>query len=171
MVSKRRRTDDEDDLALCLGVPRPASYSEPEETDELGRVVPPQNTTPAIRAARRIARSNRRLLRRARNQAPRGQDEEGYSTDGSLPSADADDFRIALGKMEGRKVDVLADVRANEFRDPRMGLGKWFGEWRQAYEESYVGAWGGLGLVAAWEFWGRLEMVGWDPIEVRLNRA
>jgi GC-rich sequence DNA-binding factor len=167
MVSKRRLADDEDDIAVFLGVPPPVLSSESEETDELGRVVPSQNTTPAMRGARRAARSNRRLLRRAKNQAPRGQ-EEGYSTDGSLPPADADDFRTALGKLEGRQEAVLSDVRADEFRDARAGLARWFGEWREVYEESYVGAWGGLGLVAAWEFWARLEMVGWDPLEVRL---
>ena len=55
---------------------------------------------------------------------------------------------------------MLSDVWANKFQDPQMGLEKWFGGWRQVYEESYMGVWGGLGLVTAWEFWGRLEMVG-----------
>ncbi|KAF8510864.1 nineteen complex-related protein 2-domain-containing protein [Gautieria morchelliformis] len=164
MISKRRRIDDEDDVALFLGVPPSISPSDSvEETDELGRVVPSQNTTSALRASRRLARSNRRLLRRAQNQAV--QEDEGYSTDGSLPSADANDFRTAMTKLDERKVSVLSDVRADEFRDPQMGLAKWFGAWRELYEESYVGAWGGLGLVAAWEFWCRLEIVGWDPID------
>ena len=168
MLCKRRRLDDEDDIALFLGVPASEQPSDAvEETDEMGRVVPSQNMTPATRISRRSARSNRRLLRRARNQAAREED-EGYSTDDSLPPADADDFRTAMIKLNQRKENVLSDVRADDFRDPQLGLGKWFGEWREMYEESYVGAWGGLGLVAAWEFWCRLEMAGWDPIEVSL---
>ncbi|KIJ54945.1 hypothetical protein M422DRAFT_24809 [Sphaerobolus stellatus SS14] len=163
MISKRRRLDDEDDVALFLGAPPPPP--EPEQVDELGRTIPSQNNITAIRISRRSARANRKLLRRARNQARESEGEDGYSTDGSLPPTDADDFRIAIQKLEVRKEAVLADVRADDFRDPQLGLAKWFGEWRKAYEDIYVGAWGGLGLVAAWEFWSRLEMVGWDPIQ------
>ena len=166
MISKRRRLDDEDDVALFLGVPATSPPDSVNETDELGRVVPSQNMTPALRAPRRTARSNRRLLRRARDQVAQDED-EGYSTDSSLPEADADDYRTAMVKLNQRRDGVLSDVRADDFRDPKLGLAKWFGEWRELYEESYVSAWGGLGLVAAWEFWCRLEVVGWDPIEVR----
>lgn len=63
----------------------------------------------------------------------------------------------------------MGDVRAEGFRDPKVGLAKWFGEWRGQYEDIYVGAWGGLGLVGAWEFWGRLEIVGWNPFQVFLS--
>lgn len=167
MISKRRRLDDEDDIALFLGIPLSASTSDAvEEMDELGRVVPSKNTTPAMRTSRRLARSKRRLLRRAQSQA--AQEDEGISTDSSLPPADADDFRTAMMQLDQRRVGILSDVRADEFRDPQLGLAKWFGEWKTLYEESYVGAWGGLGLVAAWEFWCRLEILGWDPIEVGL---
>jgi GC-rich sequence DNA-binding factor len=166
MASKRRRLDDEDDIALFLGVPPPAPPPDSvEETDELGRVVPSKNAIPVLRTARRLGRSNRRLLRRAQNQASREED-EGYSTDGSLSPADADDFRAAMAQLDQRREGVLSDVRADDFRNPQLGLAKWFGDWRALYEESYVGAWGGLGLVAAWEFWCRLEILGWDPIEV-----
>ena len=151
MISKRRRIDDEDDVALFLGIPPISSPDSTKEIDELGRVVPSQNVTPALRASRRSARSNRRLLRRAQNQEAQEED-EGYSTDGSLLSSDADDFRTAMIKLNQRREAVLSDVRADDFRDPRLGLGKWFGKWREMYEESYVGAWGGLGLVAAWSF-------------------
>ena len=93
--------------------------------------------------------------------------EEGYSTDSSLPPSKADDFKLAVAELQGKVGDILSDVRAEGFRDPRMGLGKWFGEWRDQYEDIYVGAWGGLGLVGAWEFWARLEIVGWNPFKVR----
>lgn len=162
MISKRRRLDDEDDIVIFLGLP--PSTSRETDMDELGRTVP-QTTTAAMRVSRRAARSHRRLLRRAPNQSQ--PTEEGDSTDGSLTPASADDFREAIHKLEVRKKDILADVRAEDFRDPQVGLAKWFGEWRAMYEASYVNAWGGLGLVAAWEFWSRLEMVGWDPLEVK----
>ncbi|KAF8517432.1 nineteen complex-related protein 2-domain-containing protein [Hysterangium stoloniferum] len=165
MISDRRKLDDEDDIIVFLGLPPVAkTLANIEVIDELGRTIPSNNTVKATRVSRRNARSNRRVLRRARNQAQK-QEEDGYSTDGSLPPTDTDDFRMAIAKLEERREAILSDVRADEFRDPQAGLAKWFGEWRAIYEESYVGAWGGLGLVAAWEFWCRLEMVGWDPIE------
>jgi hypothetical protein len=62
--------------------------------------------------------------------------------------------------------DILSDVKVNEFKDPSVGIGQKFAEWRERFEDSYQGAWGGLGLVGAWEFWARLEMLGWNPFEV-----
>lgn len=134
-----------------------------EEIDELGRVIPSANPT-VIRRERMSARNTRRLLRRAK--ANKREDEEGYSTDASLPSSDAADFEVAIQKLLEKRKDVLADVRAKDFKDPGLGLSKWFGEWRQRFGDSYTGAWGGLGMIAAWEFWTRLEILGWDPIEV-----
>lgn len=168
MVSKRRRLDDEDDIALFLGIPPPSP--QPEKMDEFGRIISSSNSAdPSVRASRRTSRLNRRLLRKNRSQSVSTDsqtDDDGYSTDGSLSPSDANDFRLAIDKLKQRRKGVLSDVRAEEFRDPQLGLAKWFGEWRREYEDSYVGAWGGLGLVAAWEFWGRLEMVAWDPIAV-----
>src|SRR5262245_19383287 len=43
------------------------------------------------------------------------------------------------------------------------GLGLEGELWRKLYED-----WGGLGLVGAWEFWMRLELLGWNPFEVSL---
>jgi hypothetical protein len=40
--------------------------------------------------------------------------------------------------------------------------------WEQ-YSDSYVGPWGGLSVVSVWEFWVRLEIVGWDFIKVCLT--
>jgi GC-rich sequence DNA-binding factor len=150
MIKRRRKQDDEDDLTLFLG-------ELPQQPEE------PSLLTLQERRAERI---QRRLQRRRANPPP-GALEEGYSTDSSLPPSKADDFELAVTELQGKVGDILSDVRAEGFRDPRMGLGKWFGEWRDQYEDIYVGAWGGLGLVGAWEFWARLEIVGWNPFKVR----
>jgi GC-rich sequence DNA-binding factor len=76
------------------------------------------------------------------------------------------DYQSALERITNDGRDLLSDVRAAEFRDPSLGLAKWFGEWRGRFGDSYTGAWGGLGLVGAWEFWVRLELLGWNPLEV-----
>lgn len=164
MISRRRKADDEDDLAAVFGDLPTSALQQTELTDDLGRIVPSAN--PAVaRRDRKSARNTRRVLRRARQNKP--QTEEGYSTDSSLPPSDATDFNAAMEKLLARRNDILADVRAKDFRDPSSGLGKWFGEWRGRFGDSYTGAWGGLGMVGAWEFWTRLEIVAWDPLEVR----
>lgn len=56
-------------------------------------------------------------------------------------------------------------MKAKDFLDPNLGLAKWFGEWRGKFGETYTGAWGGLGMVGAWEFWTRVEILAWDPLE------
>lgn len=164
MVQNRRKADDEDDLSILLGT-LPVASQQAELTDELGRVIPIANSG-AARRDRMSARKARRLLRRAKQN--KSQKEEGYSTDSSLPPSDAADFETAIGKLLERRNEVLADVRAKDFRDPGVGLSKWFGQWRERFGDIYTGAWGGLGMVGAWEFWTRLEIVGWDPLEVRL---
>ena len=146
IVARRRKAEDEDDLSLFLGrIPQPASEEPPQQERS---------------AARLIRRTHRRQV---------GADlaaEEGFSTDLSLSSDQEDDFQLAITKLKEKAEGVLSDVRAGEFRDPSQGLGKWFGEWKDKYEDIYVGAWGGLGLVGAWEFWARLEIVGWNPFQV-----
>lgn len=168
LVSKRRERDDEDDLEVLFGV-LPIlpgrKDGEEEQVDELGRAVPQANPTVA-RKERLSAREARRMYRRARSQGQT--QEEGYSTDGSLPPSDATDYDLAIEKLLEKGRDVLSDVKVKDFRDPMVGLGKWFGEWREKFGDSYTGAWGGLGMVGAWEFWTRLEVLGWDPIEVCL---
>ncbi|KAI0754740.1 GCFC-domain-containing protein [Daedaleopsis nitida] len=161
MIAQRRTAEDIDDLTLFLGTP-PSLLAAADETDELGRVIPSANS-PTARANRNAAREARRIRRRASSQ--RQVEEEGYSTDASLPSGDAEDYRIAMGKLLADGKDVMADVKANEFKDPDMGLAKWFGEWRTKFSDIYTGAWGGLGMIGAWEFWVRLEMLGWNPLE------
>ncbi|KAF8073909.1 nineteen complex-related protein 2-domain-containing protein [Lyophyllum atratum] len=161
LISNRRRLEDEDDLSVIFGVLHITPPTEPdvEETDELGRTVP--KPSPAVmKRERREARLRRRQLRL--QQKPKTEEEEGYSTDSSLPQHDQSDYISALKSLATRTKDVLADVRAAEFIDP--GKGRW-SVWREKYAESYVGAWGGLGVVSVWEFWVRLETVGWDCIE------
>lgn len=166
MISERRRLDDEDDLSLFLGSLPTPPLDDAMEVDEFGHAIPLANPT-AARQDRIAARIGRRLGRRALPSQPKpigSADDEGYSTDSSLPAADNTDLSAALTRLSTSAQAILADVRAKEFKDPSMGLGKWFGEWRSKYADIYTGAWGGLGLVGAWEFWVRLELVGWDPI-------
>jgi len=161
MLAKRRREDDEDDLVLFLGqsaIPPPLTTDGTE---------PPAPPTAQERGERRLARTIRRSARRTRG-VQRAEDEDGYSTDGSLPDDEAADYAAALEDMEKRRRAVLADVEAPEFRDPNLGLAVRFGEWRTTYADNYRDAFGGLGMVNAWEFWARLEVVGWTPLEVRL---
>lgn len=164
MIEKRRRQDDDDDLATFIGLlPITPSTSEPEETDELGRTIPKPNPANEHRQ-RRVERTARRQLRSSRRtKPPLDEDEEGYSTDASLAAPDASAYTAAMQDLASRRKGVLADVKAEEFKDP--GKGRW-SVWREKYSDSYIGAWGGLGVVSVWEFWVRLECVGWDCIEV-----
>jgi hypothetical protein len=164
IIAKRRRLDDEDDLAIFLGSPPRVMEAEPE-LDELGRASASPNPSmlrPQRRAARKARRAER-LQTRPRTVAASGE-EEGYSTDDALAPNDTDDYVRALADLGDRARDVLADVRAPEFRDPVRGVAHWFGEWRARYQDMYTGAWGGLGAVGAWEFWARLEILGWEPL-------
>lgn len=165
MISQRRRADDEDDLSLFLGSLPTPPQPDVEEVDELGRTAPRANPA-AARRDRIAARTARRSRRRATSTSQSQKDaEEGYSTDSSLPPSDKADLNTALNKLSTSARDILSDVRAEEFKNPSLGLGKWFGKWREKFGDIYTGAWGGLGLVGAWEFWVRLEIVGWNPID------
>lgn len=161
MIDQRRRADDSDDLATFLGHLPVEQPTEPdaEETDG-GRVVPRPNPV-TLKRGRREARIRRRQARQRKLE----EEEEGFSTDSSLSLPEASDYANALKSLAVQTKGVLADVRAEEFLDP--GKGRWR-IWREKYADSYVGAWGGLGVVGVWEFWVRLEMVGWDCVEVRL---
>ncbi|KAH7927764.1 hypothetical protein BV22DRAFT_1006330 [Leucogyrophana mollusca] len=165
MVSQRRCADDADDLSLIFGSPSTAPSSEPEEVDDLGRVVP-RTSADSMRRERRAARLIRHQHHQARSALTRTEEhEDGYSTDSSLPPSDAADYQTAMRRIATDGQGVLSDVRAEEFKDPSLGLSKWFGEWRSRFGDSYTGAWGGLGLIGAWEFWVRLELLGWNPLE------
>ncbi|KAG6902530.1 hypothetical protein C0995_015348 [Termitomyces sp. Mi166 len=157
MINKRRRLDDEDDLSTIFGSLPLLPESEAEETDELGRAVP-RPSPAAQKRERREARERRRAARSPK----KTEEEEGGSTDSELEPHDQSAYQDALESLKARTKDVLADVKAAEFIDPAKG--RW-GTWRSKYTESYVGAWGGLGVVSVWEFWVKLESVGWDCIE------
>ena len=165
MVSGRRHADDLDDLSSFLGSLPVVPHTEAEELDELGRVVPRSNPT-AARRDRQYARATRRSRRQGSGRRFTTESEDGYSTDASLPSSDAADYQLALEKLSQKRNDVLSDVRAGDFKDPNLGLSKWFSEWREQFGDIYTSAWGGLALVGAWEFWARLELIGWIPFEV-----
>ena len=170
MVAQRRKAEDEDDLAKFFGTP-PSLYAAEDAVDELGRAIP-SAASPAARQARLAARQTRRALRKqaqAQKHAA-ADDEEGFSTDATLAPADEEDYRTAMGRLLADGKALMDDVRAEEFRDPAAGLARWFGEWRAKFADVYTGAWGGLGMVSAWEFWVRLEMLGWNPLEVRRLR-
>ncbi|KAJ9107743.1 hypothetical protein QFC21_001204 [Naganishia friedmannii] len=181
MITTRRQGDDEDDVALFLGVaPAPSDggaatgngSDEEMEVDELGRTVGgyakgPVGPYAGVRKGRREARLARRQSRRLRSKrAEEDDDDEGYSTDSTLSPADAEDYDTALHSLLSRADDLDKDVKADEFRDPAHpsgGVAFWFSEWRRREPEEYAQAFGGLGCVQAWEYWARKEMVGWEP--------
>jgi hypothetical protein len=76
-----------------------------------------------------------------------GLDEEGYSTDATLPPSDAVYYLVALHQLS-RNV-----IKSDEFKGPSLGIGLRFAGWQQRFADRYIGAWSGLGLVGAWEFW------------------
>ena len=163
MIHDRRRAENGDDLSMFLGSLPTLPHTEPEELDEMGRVIPRLNAE-ATRNDRQAARVARRASRLKNGR--RSEDEEGYSTDATLPSSDAADYLAALQQLSRQRDQILSDVKAKEFKDPSLGIGARFSAWRERFEDSYVGAWGGLALVGAWEFWTRLEMLGWNPLGV-----
>lgn len=160
LITQRRKLEDEDDLVIFLGRLPISEPIEPENErfDDFGRVVPKVNEV-TLRHERRVARNSRRQQRLKND---KGEDEEGYSTDSSLPPHDHLAYSDALKSLGKRTKEVLSDVRAEEFRDPAKG--RW-SSWREKYTDTYTGAWGGLGMVSVWEFWVRLEIIGWDCIE------
>jgi GC-rich sequence DNA-binding factor len=164
MIQARRRAEDEDDLSMFLGFLPTLPHTGPEELDEMGRIIPRFNAE-ATRGDRRTARAARRDLRRRNGR--QGEDEEGYSTDATLPPSDATDYLAAHQQLSRQRDEILSDVKAKEFKDPMLGIGARFAAWRERFDDSYIGAWGGLALVGTWEFWTRLEILGWNPFEVR----
>ncbi|KAG8806701.1 hypothetical protein FRC17_004852 [Serendipita sp. 399] len=155
MITKRRMDDNEDDLVLLYGVP--AEALESESTDELGR------TIPSSTAVKSTVRQERRQARSRRHSSP---SDEGYGTDSQLETSDAVDFEEAIKTLKGKvQSQLFEDVKAKSFRDPRQGVGLWFGEWKEKWPEIYQNAFGDMGLVQAWEFWARVELLGWLPLE------
>ena len=167
IIQKRRDDENEDDLVLVFGLP--LDMVDEEQVDELGRTIP-SNTGPQapVRRERRAARSQRHARRANLREAINSDIEDaGDSTDASLLPSDAWDFEEAIQKLRAKVKALFDDVKAKEFRDPKHGIAVWFGEWRTKYEDSWKNAWGGMGLVQAWEFWAKVEMVGWPPLDAR----
>jgi len=156
LIQNRRNADDEDDLSLCLGLIATQNYS--AEVDDMGRILPQQNSD-TLRRERMHSRVTRRSHR------IHSGEEEGYSTDSSLLSSDQTDFETAMSKLADDTQKLLGDVKSDDFKNPSVGVARWFGNWRDKYSDSYTDAFGGLGMVSAWEFWVRLEMLAWDPTE------
>lgn len=156
LILKRRATDDADDLSLFLGAPGSATSAEDVEASR---------PNSEIRRSRRKDRMDRRA-RRLGVLAAAEDPEEGFSTDSDLEGDVADDYEAAQNDLERRVHSLLDDVKAEDFRDPTKGLAVRFADWRERYPEDYNGAFGGLALVQAWEFWARGEMVGWEPVRV-----
>lgn len=166
MVTKRRAEDDSDDMSLFLGVAPAAPSEEAEEqVDELGRVRKPYDESGYNSGVRKARRSDR-LARRQRRRAAPLEEDDGYSTDSTLGAADSADYKAAQASVGSRVEGLLGDVKAEDFRDPDLGLAVRFGDWRAKYDEEYRNAFGGLAMVQAWEFYARGEMVGWDPLRV-----
>ncbi|KAF9077506.1 nineteen complex-related protein 2-domain-containing protein [Rhodocollybia butyracea] len=163
IINKRRLQDMEDDLTTFLGPLPNAPDDTPSEPtfDEFGREIRREDPIVA-RRRRQDHRSTRYQVYRDVQPRQGKIDDEGYWTDSDLPLPDQAAYQDALGSIATRTGDVLVDVKSKEFLD--LAKSRW-GTWRKQYEESYVAAFGGLGVVSAWEFWARLESVGWDCIQ------
>ncbi|KAI6114383.1 hypothetical protein F5141DRAFT_1213574 [Pisolithus sp. B1] len=136
-ITHRRKEDGQDNLFAVYCIPAQRDSS----TDELGRTVPRADPV-TLRKVRRVARVARRKYRRSRNALSEGDwEEEGYSTDSSFPSSDAQDYRAAIHRMAIGGEELLSDVAAAEFRDPSLGLSKWF------------------------------ELLGWNPLDKSSNSS
>lgn len=168
IYTKRRLLDDTDDLSLCVGIVAATEREGPDEVDELGRTLrraDESGTYSGVRRARREERQARRMRRRARQTVPITE-EDGFSTDSTLGEGDAEDYETAQKSLQARVNALSTDVKAEDFRDPELGLAVRFGGWRTQYEEEYNNAYGGLAMVQGWEYWARQEMIGWEPSRV-----
>lgn len=180
---RRRYEDDADDVALFTGQSVSAIYRlddsvveiEEEEFDELGRTRREFDKGPrsVVRISRRADRDRRTFDRIASRQAGLPNtgglaDDDGGWTDDDLNVSDSLDLASALTSLRGSLTALFADVKADDFRDPDLGIRKRFEEWRGKFGEEYANAFGGLALVGVWEFWARVEMALWNPFEVGL---
>lgn len=176
IVFRRRYQDDSDDVSLFTGISVPAVFRlddtipavVEEEFDEMGRTRREFDTGP--RSVVRVSRRGDRGLRTAaRNQSMTVvNDEDGSWTDDDLSTSDSLDLASALTSLRESLLALFSDVKADDFRDPDLGIRKRFEEWRSKFGDEYANAFGGLALVGVWEFWARVEMALWNPFEVRL---
>ena len=160
ILSLRRLADDSDDLALSLGIPLPTSSA-----SLLPSFLPPTSQDQAPQSLLRQSRRQTRLSRFPPSTLNSAED-QGLLTDEELSGDLEADYRAAKEDLGKRVEGLFSDVGAEDFRDPNVGLGRRFAVWRRDYAEDYEGAFGGLGMVSAWEFWARGEMGDWDPLRV-----
>lgn len=176
IISRRHFEDDSDDVALFTGAAVPSSYKPPlaegeeppaptePEVDEFGRA---REDELAVRSAVRVARRSARARRAGARAAAGGKVEDaGAWTDDELSSGDAGDLADALNSLRESLASIFADVKADDFRDPNLGIRRKFEEWKEKFGEEYRNAFGGLAMVGVWEFWARVEMALWNPFEV-----
>ncbi|KAL8278337.1 hypothetical protein RQP46_009229 [Phenoliferia psychrophenolica] len=151
IVSRRRYADDADDVALFTGLPVPPTFSLLPGSPSLDPPSPDLFPRSSLRTFRRSDRLSR----------PGASD-----ADDTLASPDAADLAAALASLRADLAALFADVKADDFRDPNLGIRTKFEEWRDKFRDEYENAYGGLALVGVWEFWARVEMALWNPFEI-----
>ena len=159
ILSLRRLADDSDDLSLCLGIPLPTSAAALAPSQ-----LPSSSSDQPAQSGLRQSRRQARMARLAASSHAASPEDHGLLTDSELVDGVNADYQAARSDLRKRAAALFADVGAEDFRDPRVGLARRFATWRREYGEEYEGAFGGLGMVGAWEFWARGEMGDWDPL-------
>lgn len=84
----------------------------------------------------------------------------------SLTPNEKGDYDNAKQGINGDVKRLFEDVKASAFLDPSGVLEEKFSKWRKAFGDDYLRAWAPLGMVSVWEFWTKVEMVGWDALRV-----
>lgn len=156
LLQRARLSAATDELSLFYGVPS-VSLLPPGVSDD-GISVP--EPSPAEEGD---ALSALRMARRAAQQSD------------ALSPADQAAFDAAWSRLALQLEALFEDVAAPEFRSPAAAhpasLVSRFAAWRQLYADEYAGAWGGLALASAWEFWVRKEMGAWDALRDAAGNA
>jgi GC-rich sequence DNA-binding factor len=169
-VQRARAKQMEDELALFHGVPElsllpPVPLRADAEPDEVAEAEPSPGDDGDAMSDTRAARREQPTL-------------------DDLRPEDQAAFAKAWQGITTRLDELLSDVQAPEYRSPaaqveRHGtlvphpasLVSRFSDWRTRYADEYAGAWGGLALSGAWEFWVRREMGAWDALRCAAGGA
>ncbi|KAF5389187.1 hypothetical protein D9757_003414 [Collybiopsis confluens] len=150
IIIKRRLQDLEDDLSTFLS-PSPGASPDTtakETSDEFGRASCQEH--PIVSRRERQTQRGVRYRNYLDSKGGKADVDQGYWTDSHLSLPDEAAYQTAISSVANQTHDILVDVKSKEFLDPAKG--RW-GSWKSQYEESYVAAFGGLGVVSAWEFW------------------
>lgn len=183
LIAKRRFMDDSDDLASFTGASIPIAWDggkastagsdskndddvdEDMQVDEFGRTREGNSGLEARSLARRTRRQER--SKRTTSASPNGSTAAaGTETDDELTAGDSQDLVAAGEALRSDASAIFADVQAEEFRDPTIGVRPKFEEWKKRYGEDYANAFAGLAMVTVWEFWARTELADWNPFGV-----